>query len=234
MSPIDHKAIASRIAKDRFDPYLEASGGGLKAGIGLYDWNIRISGAFHEDLARFEVTFRNALDAALVDYSVSRGWPTPWYQRSELFPGKSGERTRRAIAAAQKRAQQSNGSAEHGKVIAELSFGFWRFLCTKSYSTSLWVPALAGAFPHHPDANNPRAVQADVDSRIERLHFVRDRIAHHEPIFQRDIRRDHREVLDVAGWICTDTRKWITAQSRTLDALNRRPRHQADRTSSSP
>ena len=226
MSPINHQAVARRITEGRLNPYLKAAGGSLEAGIRLYDWNIRIAGAFHEDLARFEVAFRNALDAALVDYGVSQAWSKPWYQCSKLFPGKSGKRTNSTIAAAEKRAGESKGGAEHGEVIAQLNLGFWRFLCIKPYFTSLWVPALASAFPRHPDANNPRAVLAGVSARIERLHFIRNRIAHHEPIHQRDLRRDLRDVVDLAGWICTDTQKWITAQSRTLDALNGRPKLQ--------
>ncbi|GGQ47929.1 hypothetical protein ACFFKE_08505 [Streptomyces mutabilis] len=37
-----------------------------------------------------------------------------------------------------------------GKVIAELSFGFWRFLLARQYKTNLW-PDLAGAFPYAPN-----------------------------------------------------------------------------------
>ena len=51
---------------------------------------------------------------------------------------------------ARARATKGGGSERRGKVIAEFNFGFWRFLCSAGYLTSLWVPALCGAFPHHP------------------------------------------------------------------------------------
>ena len=37
--------------------------------------------------------------------------------------------------------------------IAELNFGFWRYLRKPPYLTSLWVPAVASAFPLHPTAH---------------------------------------------------------------------------------
>ena len=108
-------------------------------------------------------------------------------------------------------------------MIAELSFGFWRFLCTTHYLTSLWVPALAAAFSHHPDAGDARIVRADVDDRIQRLHFLRNRIAHHEPIHQRNLIRDHEELLDVIGWICPDSHAWVSSASRTPAGIGDRP-----------
>jgi hypothetical protein len=219
MSTINAAAVAVRLTPDRLSSYLRAADHDLERAIALYNWNIAIGGALHEDIGRLEVLFRNALDAALVAHGVAQRWPSVWYRRQLLFPGRHGGRALADIAKAQSRA----ASTHHGKVIAELTLGFWRYLCAPHYLTSLWVPALAGAFPRHPDAGDPRAVRADVEDRIQRVHFLRNRIAHHEPIHQRDLERDHRSVLDVAGWICADTRAWVGATSRSLTVLGRRP-----------
>ena len=219
----NHVTIASRLTHDRLGSYLATTGHDLDAALSLYDWNIRVSGSFHEDIGRIEVVFRNTIDAALVAYGSSRQWPTVWYRRSQLFPGKHGDRTRKIILSAQTRAREHRGKEVHGRVVTELGFGFWRFLCTDSYLTSLWVPALAGALPRHPQAGNPRVVRADVEDRVQRLHFLRNRIAHHEPIHQRDLRRDRNGLIELAGWICTDTQTWITNESRTAVVLSARP-----------
>jgi hypothetical protein len=36
----------------------------------------------------------------------------------------------------------------HGKVVAELTFGFWRYILAGTYQATLWSPALRHAFPH--------------------------------------------------------------------------------------
>ena len=78
------------------------------------------------------------------------------------------------------------GGLEHrGKVIAGFSFGFWKYLCARHYLTSLWVDALAGAFPQHPSGPDPRSVRSDVHNRMTRVHKLRNRVAHHEPIHNR-------------------------------------------------
>jgi hypothetical protein len=223
MSTINYEVIASRLTPYRLGSYLAASGHDLLRAIELYDWNVAVSGALHEDLGRLEVVFRNALDAALVQLGASRGWPAVWYRRTQLFTGKHSRRVREGIAVARSRASRSGRPEVHGKVIAELSFGFWRYLCTRPYLTSLWVPALAAAFPHHPDVGNPFAVRRAVDDRMQRLHFLRNRIAHHEPIHQRNLAQDHNDLLRLAGWICPDARAWVARTSGCCTVLAHRP-----------
>ena len=111
----------------------------------------------------------------------------------------------------------------HTKVITELSFGFWRHLCGTPYLTTLWVPALAAAFPHHPAPANPNRIRADMDDRMQRLHYLRNRIAHHEPIHQRNLEREHAEMLEIIRWICPDSHTWAESASRTPEILLERP-----------
>lgn len=216
--------IADRLTRERLSSYLAASGGDLDQALQLYEWNSLMSGALHEDIGRVEVVLRNALDQALTSYGQQSQWPTPWYQRPALFPGKHGRRALDDIRTARDRATRRGSQPETpGKVVAELTFGFWRFLCTGTYLTSLWVPVLANAFPNHPQQGDPRQVRADVDDRVQRIHFLRNRVAHHEPIHHRDLNRDHAGMLDVVRWICTDTSDWAASTSRSMSVLFSRP-----------
>ena len=72
-------------------------------------------------------------------------------------------------------------------------------------------------------AGDPRAVRAGVEDRIQRIHFLRNRIAHHEPVHHRDLHRDHEAIVEVTGWICPDAQRWVVAASRTPATLVRRP-----------
>ena len=224
MSSINFKTIAARLTTTRLESYLQATRGDIEAAIRLYDWNTSVASALHEDLGRLEVVFRNAVDDALVSYGSARGWADVWYRQMQLFPGQHGLRARDDIDAAQRRATRGGRRPEvHGKVIAELSLGFWRYLCEPSYLTSLWVPAVSAAFPMHPADPNPRQVRVEVADRMQRLHFLRNRIAHHEPIHRRDLSRDHAHLLAVVGWMCSDSRAWIAATSRTTAVIAARP-----------
>ena len=224
MSSISFQEVAARLTASRLESYLWAADGEVEAAIRLYDWNTSAASALHGDLGRLEIVFRNTVDDALTGHGAMEGWPQVWYRQAALFPGRQARRAREDIAAARQRATRGGRRAEeHGRVIAELNFGFWRYLCEPPYLTSLWVPAVASAFPLHPAAQRPERVRADVADRMQRLHFLRNRIAHHEPIHRRDLTRDHEQLLELADWMCPHSRAWIAATSQTPRVLAARP-----------
>jgi hypothetical protein len=223
MSTFDAGTVGRRLSAERMATYLDAADDDERAALELYDWNVRAAGALYEDIGRVEVVLRNAFDVALSELGARRGWRDPWFERRQLFPGRHGARAVIEIDLAAQRARRRGVPVVHGRVIAELTFGFWRYLCAPTYLTSLWAPALAGAFPAHPGPN-ARVVRRDVEREVQRLHFLRNRIAHHEPIHRRDLGRDLRAVLRVAGWMSADAAAWIAARSRTPEVLDARPR----------
>ena len=80
----------------------------------------------------------------------------------------------------------------------------------------------SGVFAATLDAWPPRRIRADVEHRMEGLHLLRNRIAHHEPIFRRDLARDHAQLLELIGWMCADSQAWATAVSRILKTIAER------------
>lgn len=75
-------------------------------------------------------------------------------------------------------------------------------------------PALRGAFPYRASLTRKQA-----HSPLDHLRVLRNRIAHHEPIFRRHLSRDHERILEVTGWISPGTREWIEHHSRTPELL---------------
>ena len=63
----------------------------------------------------------------------------------------------------------------------------------------------------------------NVEARIQRLHFLRNRIAHHEPIHERDLQREVVGAMEVVTWICADTYSWMQDTSRVETVLAMRP-----------
>ena len=212
MSTISYALVRQRISAERFAPYEAEVDGNFEQAFALYEWNMRVSAAMFHAIGMLEVVLRNALHDQL-----SRARGRAWYHSAPLdFAAQ------RDVQQAVQRATRSGTPAEvPGKVIAELSFGFWRFLLSRKYHTSLWVPVLYRAFPVHRDAARWRV---DVESRVERLYFLRNRVAHHEPVHRRDLRRDFDDLLTVTGWICADTQAWVKACSNVPAVLTARPK----------
>jgi hypothetical protein len=205
--------VRHSLSQERLQPYVAASQGNHLQALDLYAWNIKISGAFYEVLSIAEVWLRNSLHHQLT--RVYGSHHELWFDnRHHIFS----EETLRDISTARKRASRPGSGENTGRVIAELNFGFWKYILAKRYETSLWTPALRHGFPglHM----QQRKVVFDT---VTRLHALRNRIAHHEPIYQRNLSGDAAETFRLIEWISADTRAWTCSFSRINDCLRNAP-----------
>jgi hypothetical protein len=211
----DEKTVTELISPDRLNPYLIACAGDTTAALALYRWNSDLAAAFFESLGHLEIMLRNALDARLVARQQRHGRTAEWYADPEI---PLGSKALSDIAQAQERASRGSSAAiPRGKIIAELSFGFWRFLLARHYRASLW-PDLAGAFPYAPN----RALDT-VEGPVRQLHKLRNRIAHHEGIWHLPLEASRDDIFTVLGYIAPSAATWVFAASRINDVLARRP-----------
>lgn len=163
-STFNSTVILHRLGPDRLSSYLDDSDNDLELALDLYAWNAQIAAAFLEDLGRLKVVLRNRFDGALTELGASAGHAPHWFDQPAHFPGRQGEHALDDIAKAKQRAAKDGRlPVARNEVIAELSFGFWRYLCAERYLTSLWGPALASQFPHHPTSDKAIQIRADVD-----------------------------------------------------------------------
>lgn len=228
--------IDSWLSVPRFAVYLRAAGHDRRTASALYEWNAQVAAVFHHDLAHLEVGLRNAYDRALCEGAPDHG--THWVfeplrhfppQRHKAVNGRyydANETSRRLIAEAIKNATarpkaSRSDSVEAmrpspGKVIAELSFGFWRYLSIRRQHDSLWIPHLHRAF-------RPGTSRQAVDRPIASLHNLRNRVAHHEPLFTVDLAGRHRDLLALADLISAELAAYITTKSWWPDLLATRP-----------
>jgi hypothetical protein len=108
-----------------------------------------------------------------------------------------------------------------GKVIAELTFGFWPSLISKHFHP-LWSASLHKAFPY---AHAPRRA---VHLRLEVIRRLRNRIAHHEPIltsknkvytgFVDQPSISLPDLLQCVEWISPPTAQWLENTTRYTQA----------------
>lgn len=167
-------------------------------------------------IAMVEVPVRNAMDQQLTHWALTRHGSPGWFDVAPLDKRGASD-----LKTARDRAARVGGSTAHGKVVAELNFGFWLYLAANRYLTSLWFPALAGAFPHgDPDLRNR---QRQVDHALDRLAFVRNRVAHHEPVHRRNLEINLTTAITVAAWIHPEIGAWVSSNSPLPAVIRARP-----------
>lgn len=228
--------VEAWLSPPRFGVYLAATGQDRHLALQLYEWNAIVSAAFHRDLAHLEVALRNAYDAAISSNTTAGlpHWTTDPYR---LFPvrwraardGTRVDANRTPREQIERAVRAAGAAALPGKVVAELTFGFWRYLSTAGHHHPLWIPYLHTAF-------TPGVSRRQIDQPVGRLHQLRNRIAHHEPLLRRNTATDvlstdhhnlaarHDDLLTVAELISAQLRDYIAATSTVRARLTEHPR----------
>jgi len=210
------RRLETSLSRERLATYHRESGDDFERAARLYTWNTAISAAFYAPLQGLEVNLRNALHSKLAAAYGATWYDNPDTHLSDAAKGHI-DRARRDL-------QRERKPADTPHIVAALSFGFWERLLShgprgnNNYEITLWRPALHKAFPQA----RPRRRQT-VHQPIMELRNLRNRIAHHEPIFRRNLEVDHDDILRVLGWICPTTRDWIRHHSSVQSILRLRP-----------
>jgi hypothetical protein len=211
---------------------MSAAAGDRSKALALYEWNAMISASILHDLAHIEVGLRNAYDRALTAATPGglhwsddpyRFFTTVTKRAENGTRVDNAEVSRRQIEAARKAAKKAHRTGSNPDraltgedLIAELSFGFWRYLSTANREKTLWVPVLRHGF-------QPKTERKAVDVHADMLHQLRNRVAHHEPLLRARLTARHRDMAALARLISPQLEAHIDATSTWLGALAERP-----------
>ncbi|MHB8335636.1 MAG: Abi family protein [Acidimicrobiales bacterium] len=215
MSNISDSDLADSLSHERLTSYLTAAGGNMDRALRLYEWNVEASGAFFELMCHVEIAMRNAWHLHLAGWNAASGYEGQWYDNNHGFLDQHAVDD---IAEAILRIRRKGKAVIPPQVVAELNFGFWRFLLTPRYKTDLWVFAGTSAFPNV----EPGYVQ-QFFNRVARLHDLRNRIAHHEPIHWRKLDKDLKDCMSILRAVSIDLESWADSRSRVALVLTMRP-----------
>jgi len=213
----DPATLIILLTPERMASYLDAVSGDARRAVALYDWNTTASASVLATTAMVEVIVRNALDRSLTAWARRKGGPDcSWLDVAPLDA-----QGRADVAKARVRATRAGRDPEkHGKVVAELSFGFWRYLVATRYLTALWIPGLHRAFPY--GERDLRGRRQAVERALQNLLLVRNRAAHHEPIHRRDLARDLRDAIQIVGWVDVTAAVWVETRSSLVHVVRQR------------
>lgn len=207
------ESIARLLSPQRFDTFVRAADGDLEVALRLYAWNIEISSAFWGSFHMLEISLRNALHSQLAKLAKQEDWWNarlllPRDTKRDLLHSDTTNEIRKAISSATKKQSAKGLQTEPGHVVAELSLGFWIGMLANRYQQRWWEKCLTHAFPHYAGR------RGEIHLTLDRLRMLRNRIAHHEPIFERDLTIDHDKICGLIGYIEPEARAWVMNNSR--------------------
>jgi hypothetical protein len=199
------------VSAPRHDEYRPLGGSDLDMAVN-YFWNVALSEALYPELAALEVCLRNGIHNALATAYASDLW---FYEPGLLEP-----RQLREFANARLNLFRAHGNQPSAdRLVAELTFGFWITLLSRNYHRTVWNPnhaaLLRSVFPH---LSGPRFQRQHIHERFNKLRLLRNRVFHHEPIWDRaTLRQNHADIHTAIGWISPSVLETVQLHDRFAD-----------------
>ncbi len=208
------------ISAPRFATYLQAKGGHVADALELYAWNAEVSAAFMVPLHLAEVAIRNAAAEAIqAVHGANWPWVNGFIRGLPRAHGRSYDAGTNLQAVAQVQPTV-------GKVVSELNFVFWEKVFTTSQDFKIWDQQLWAVLPGCPGIAGGMTVaqaRAQVHADLHHVRKLRNRIAHHEPIFVRRLADDLAVVRRLIAWRRPEAANWMDKVERVSGLLAIQP-----------
>lgn len=184
------EAVKLSLSEARLDGYKRYQGDTDFDCLLRYLWNSKLSESLYVPLQNLEVVLRNRIHDSLSDHYGTE----LWFDQRRLLGAYQPQQVRQA------RSKFSGGDRNNaGKIVAELSFGFWSALVNRRYSATLVPILLRDCFQNVSPAYRNRGYIA---STLDGLRMLRNRIFHHEPIwYYRDLPIKLRDTMQFIFWL---------------------------------
>lgn len=210
--------VTRLLSVPRMSTYLAATGGDRERALRLYCWNAQISAALMVPAHFAEVATRNAVHDALTElYGPDWPWSTSFHQAlPSVRPGAFNP-----LAALQSACGTSSRTT--GQVVADLNFFFWEQMFTSRHDRRLWIPRIRALFPNADAALRPWDLRRAVHDDLYRIRDLRNRVAHHEPIFTRDLAGDLETTLSLVRMRSAPTADLLGQVESVSSLLTSRP-----------
>ena len=209
-----HNLLTTCLSDQRLQRYAPAAADVGVAREDIYLWNCDLAESFHFVLHMAEISCRNTIHSALM-YKGDR-----WFE-DQTFKGllDGPRRNDLDMALSDERAQHRDAFDAH-HLVSALSFGFWEHLTTKRFNRYLFPKGFQKNFKHAPwDAKLD-----DLHALIESVRRWRNRIAHHNAIFDKGPSAKFQDALKLIGWTSPDLETWVAGHCRINQIINSRPK----------
>jgi len=206
-SEFEHVLSASRMNR-----YFTACACNTTKAMTLYRKNLLLSQELFTIISCFEIALRNAIDR---HYKVRYG--PDWLRQSVLSGGILNSHACRVAAGTIQEALRKLGPQyTHPKLVAELGFGFWRYMFAP-HQFSAGGRSLLAIFPAKPQSSAVMQYNASyVFNQLSNINNIRNRIAHHEPVCFRLSLKDtsyarnhYLQITQLLNWMGIDEKSLL-------------------------
>lgn len=189
--------LVAALSAERFDTYLNWTGGDQALADRLYTYNVQLSAALYGPLHMQEIALRNMADGALI-----RRYGQTWFDDPAVLTTayQAG-----CIAKARQTLQQAGKAVTRSQIIAELNFGFWSSLFGRQ-AHHLWQTL-------RPIFQAKGVQRGTIAQELRELRLLRNRIAHYEPIIALPLAQRYASITTLTGWLSPSAAAWIANYS---------------------
>ncbi len=201
------ESLKKAIFQDRLAVYM-TDGVDETTAIARYIYNIELCKSLYPLINIFEVTLRNNIDLSLSIFFETSDWNTviPLLQSEMMM-----------LTEAQLKIKRNGKKFSHGRLVAELTLGFWVALMGRKYNTQSFQFAIIKNSLHGCPKNQKSS--STIQKNLSEIRYLRNRIAHHERILHwKDLKQKHDLILNFIFWLNPDMCK-IAVQKDDFDKL---------------
>lgn len=224
------KDLIEAISLERLNTYRISPADTNDELIKRYTGNLILSESLYVAISVLEVALRNRINAA-IESEIKKDWLMQELEFPSILFKNDFDQLEKAKNTIQTPLKRKDGtkiipSLTNGKLIAELTLGFWVHLFNNAYNYKIWMrynKVFKKVFPHYgrvfwsgkPENTNKRV--SLIYAKLRKVLRLRNRIYHNEPIF------NHPDGLDN---IYSDIEKLAMAMSPEIyDYINKNCRY---------
>ena len=209
-------SMKASLSATRFARYLDATGSDNRQALALYQWNILVSQSLYVYIQCWEICLRNKIDNFL-RWKYSEKWPYDTARAIRNLTGNDQKRLVETISRQERQRKHSPVSTD--SIVADLSAGFWVSQLSRAYETPYtWRYNLIKVFPNDGPLDTRKAWKM-----CDQTLSLRNRIAHHEPIYQLDLERHYDDLQRLVLAMCSGTSAFANANCSFKHIFASRP-----------
>lgn len=210
-------SLRSALSAERLGAYALPTDADGVDGVARYLWNLALCSVLQPALHTLEVTVRNHLfriSRRIVDETKLSFDKVPCWL--DARPSLLERRECQAVEQAKTTMKNRGSPMTKGRLVSVLGFGFWVSLCKRPYEQGrtggprLWPELANRGFPHLP---KPMRTRSQIFHALDPLRDLRNRVSHHEAVWDRRLERSHQEIVDTIAWINRDLAATLKAHS---------------------
>ena len=169
------------ISPERMRRYLIACHNDTRKAMTLYRYNLKLSQEMFPIISCFEVALRNKIDTEMKNQFGS-DWLRDLILENGIFCGDYRVHKTKAIIEKAYNDLTTNHIYTHSGLLTEMSFGVWKYLYS-NVEFSKTNKCLLKIFPNKPKSTTTIHYNNQyVFNELDKINYIRNRIAHHEPI----------------------------------------------------